>query len=93
VTGAEPGSEVWFLYSLEGIGDGPCPGVIGGLCLDLLPRIRILGSATADGSGAATMTVNVPNRAPIREVHLQVIGQQGENWIKTNTTSSLIEPR
>jgi len=93
VTGAEPGTDVWFLYSLSGIGEGPCPDVIGGLCLDLLSPIEVLGSAIADGSGTAILTVNVPGPAPIREVHIQAVGEQGASWIKTNTTSSLIEPQ
>lgn len=63
-TGAAVGERVYFLYSTVGIGNGPCPPALGGLCLDLLSPIR-LGDAVGDANGIARLDVTVPANAPL----------------------------
>lgn len=58
---APPGQLVYFLGTTAGTGAGPCaPGV----CVDLLPRVRVLGSAPADASGHASVTLTAPPATP-----------------------------
>ncbi|TAH39643.1 MAG: hypothetical protein EYC70_02315 [Planctomycetota bacterium] len=91
-SGFGAGEAVYFLYSLAGIGAGPCPAQLGGLCLDLLAPLQVLGNRNADGAGRAVLPVNVPARAPLLEVHLQAVAARGTQSVKTNSTSALIEP-
>lgn len=51
-------------------GAGPCPAALGGLCLGLVAP-TVLGSATADNGGTATVRVAVPAGAPLVDLHLQ----------------------
>lgn len=95
VTGASPGERVYFGYSLQGIGPGPCLPGLGGLCLDLLPRVVPAGSAVADLAGTAVLSVTLPADLPTIEVHTQAVirrGPGGEESVKTNSCSALIEP-
>ncbi len=95
VTGAEPGERVRFLASPVGTGDGPCPGQLGGLCLDLLRPIRNLGVATADAGGTAVLSWTVPGSLPGSTLHTQAIvvrGSGGENSVKSSTISAPVLP-
>lgn len=95
-TDAQPGELVYFLYSLTGTGAGPCPPQLGGLCIDLLNRVTQMGSATANGAGAASLTLTVPaNAPPGTAVHTQAVarrGQGGMNSVKSNPVSATILP-
>jgi hypothetical protein len=92
--GAMPGERVYFLYSLAGIGDGPCIGPLGGMCLDLLNPVRLAGSVTADSEGRAVFSAIVPSRAPSGiPVYTQAVvrrGAGGMSSIKSNTSVSSI---
>ncbi len=90
-TGAHPGAPVFFLYSFAGYGSGPCVPQLG-LCLDLLPKVTVLGRAVADGAGRAALSFLIPDQAPFLEVHCQALELRGSSSAKTNTTSALIEP-
>jgi hypothetical protein len=96
VTGAVPGETVHFALSLAGVGPGPCRPQLGGLCLDLLPPVRFLGSAVADGAGVAQLTVTVPDSAPEGSfVHAQAAaprGPDGSESVKSNTSSKVVLP-
>jgi hypothetical protein len=95
VTGALPSENVTFGYSLQGIGEGPCFPALGGLCIDLLPRVTAGGSAVADETGTAVLSVPLPPGLPTVEVHTQAVirrGAGGEESVKTNTCSALLEP-
>jgi hypothetical protein len=61
---ADPGEVVYFAASLGGVGNGPCYGLLGGLCLELGSRTVYAGSAVADGLGMATLEVPVSPSLP-----------------------------
>ncbi len=96
VTGAVPGETVHFALSLAGVGPGPCPPQLGGLCVDLIPPLRLLGSAVADGAGVAQLTVTVPDSAPEGSfAHAQAVarrGPDGSESVKSNTSSKEVLP-
>jgi hypothetical protein len=64
VTGASSGETVLFGFSLTGAGSGPCFDALGGLCVDLLPPIELLGVDPADQQGLASLSFVVPQRLP-----------------------------
>ncbi len=96
VAGARPDDEVFFLYSTRGVGAGPCPPQLGGLCLDLRNPIERLGSARADAGGLATLRVMIPGGAPLgTPVHTQAVirrGPGGSMSVKSRPVSAQIEP-
>lgn len=94
-SGALGGETVWFLYSLAGIGAGPCPPELGGLCLDLLTPVRIVGTASANANGIAILSAVVPAGAPLIAVHFQAVvrrGTGGASSSKSAVASATIQP-
>lgn len=95
VTGAEPGETVRFFFSRTGIGAGPCLPAFGGLCLDLRPPLKSLGSAVADGTGTASVTVTIPQATPVGTTfHAQAVirrGTGGAESVKSNTSSGVVQ--
>lgn len=92
---ALPGETVYFLYSTAGLGSGPCPPQLGGLCLDIRNAVQTLGTARADSRGHANLNARIPANAPLIEVHTQAVVRRGSNGIdsvKSNTLSDTIEP-
>lgn len=95
VSGAEPSELVYVVYSRTGTGAGPCPPQLGGLCVDILDPVVVLGSALADVNGTMTLTQRVPANAPLVAVHTQAVirrGVSGTDSVKSNTVSSTITP-
>src|SRR5690606_32481675 len=95
VEGAAVGDRIYFLYSFTGVGTGPCPPVLGGLCLDLLNPITVFGTSIADSTGTARLTRTIPANAPLRDVHTQAVaprGIDGEDSVKSNTVTDTIQP-
>lgn len=95
VTNAAAGERVYFAYSLAGSGAGPCPNKLGGLCLDLLAPITVLGDSLADASGTAGYAVPVPPGAPLVDIHLQAVvrrGTGGADSLKSNPVTVSIQP-
>lgn len=90
VTGAQPGEEVRFVLGAGGLGAGPCPGAMGGECLDLLPPIIQLGSAFADGSGTASLEIVVPGGAPLVETGSQAVILRGPGGVDTVKSNAVI---
>lgn len=91
VVGAAPGDTIRFLYSLTGVGSGPCVPALGGLCLELLPPIELIGTATADGIGDATLTAPLPPTAPLVFLHTQAVVDRGMvGSVATNTITAPI---
>ena len=62
VSGAPPGSSVKFFRG-NGLGPGPCPPPLGGLCMDITGSVSF-GSATANPMGMAVRTFTVPATVP-----------------------------
>jgi hypothetical protein len=95
VLGAAPGEQVFFLRSSRGVGSGPCLRLLGGLCLDLLKPVGLLGSAIADASGTATLRRTIPSRFPVgQEVSTQAVirrGKGGADSVKTNTITATVQ--
>ncbi|TAH39644.1 MAG: VCBS repeat-containing protein [Planctomycetota bacterium] len=96
VTGALAGERVYYLYSFTGVGAGPCPPQLGGLCLDLLSPVQLIGSAYANAGGQALLSVDIPAGAPIGQaVHTQAVARRGPGGagsVKSNTVSDSILP-
>lgn len=94
VLDAAPGEAVTFLASFAGTGDGPCPPRLGGLCLDLLAPIRVLGTASADTAGFAQLTVSIPSGAAGRTLAAQAVtrrGAAGALSISSNVALAVID--
>lgn len=78
IWGLAPGETTYVGYSLQGVGQGPCPAALGGLCLNLAPPLRLAGVVQADLSGRAYLDVPVPAQAPIGlQVALQAVAVRG----------------
>ena len=94
VTGASPGEMVYFLFSMEGEGDGPCASELGGLCVELL-NPQVFGEVPADASGHAALTLPIPARAQVgQSVATQAVirrGRGGEDSRKTNTITAIVQ--
>ncbi|RKY22572.1 MAG: hypothetical protein DRQ55_00620 [Planctomycetota bacterium] len=88
--GAEPSQTVHFLFSLAGTGAGPCFGVLGGQCLELLAPFEILTSLPADGVGLANFTLTVPAAAAGLAAHFQAAVAAGDHSILSNTVSHVV---
>lgn len=95
VSGAAPGESVSFLASGTGVGMGPCPPLLGGLCLDLLSP-RLVGSDAADAGGVAELTLNVPGGLAINTAWFQAVivrGPGGADSVKTNAAAAdVVDP-
>lgn len=78
---ANPGETVYFLYSEGGVGCGPCPNKLGGMCLDLVQPIVVAAGRVANGSGEASLTTTVPFGFPAAEVGLQVVIRRGPGGV------------
>jgi hypothetical protein len=78
VAGAVPGETVYIVRSFTGTGDGPCPGIVGGACMEILNPIKVQGSNVADASGIAFIDMPVPMGAPIGALlHTQAVAIRG----------------
>jgi hypothetical protein len=94
VTGANPGEVVFFMFSMEGEGDGPCAPALGGLCVELL-KPQVFGEVPADASGTATLMLPIPARAQVgQSVATQAVirrGRGGAESRKTNTITAIVQ--
>lgn len=89
------GERVYFLYSPTGLGDGPSIGGLGGLALDILNPVNVIGTATANAQGHASLAITIPPNAPPIAVTLQAVirrGPGGADSVKSNTVSTAILP-
>lgn len=77
VTSVAPGETIFFVSSSTGLGSGPCPGPLGGLCLDLAGQTRLRAAVPANGAGAARLTFRVPSSMPAGAVYLQAAAPRG----------------
>ncbi len=63
VTGAAADERVYLVVA-SGVGGGPCPAGLGGLCLEVTLPVYTVLDAFSDGSGTATFTIPLPAFAP-----------------------------
>ncbi|GEM_PF-5205666 len=92
---AQRGERVYFLYSPTGLGDGPSIGALGGLRLDILNPVNVIGTANANAQGHASLAVTIPPGAPPIAITLQAVirrGPDGAESVKSNTLSTAILP-
>ncbi len=95
VSRVQSGETVYFLYSMNGVGNGPSIPGLGGMRLDLLDRVALIGSAQADANGAARLSLMIPRQAPPLPIALQAVirrGPGGRDSVKSNTRSTFILP-
>ncbi len=93
VTGGADGEVVFFGYSLAGTGAGPCFSTLGGLCLDILDPVQLMGTAVSSG-GVAVLNATVPPNAPLIPVWTQAAiarGVGGVDSIKSNVATETIQ--
>ncbi|MFG0330714.1 MAG: FG-GAP repeat domain-containing protein [Phycisphaerales bacterium] len=95
-SGASTGETVYFLYSLRGTGVGPCPPQLGGLCLDILTPVELVGEGVTNADGVARIVRTVPAQAPLGlPVYTQAVvrrGAGGGDSVKSNTISDAVRP-
>lgn len=95
VTDAQPGERVYFLYSREGAGNSVGIRQLGGITLDLVDPIQLIGSAVADANGVAELTITIPPNAPLTTVVMQAVirrGPGGDDSVKTPFRTARIQP-
>ena len=69
-------------------------GQLGNMRVNLLPPAQVLGIATANQNGVATLQVTMPWNAPTVMLHTQAVvvrGLAGSMSIKSNFRSELIQ--
>ena len=60
ITGATPGSLLRLVWG-RSLGNGPCPAVLGGLCLSVASPVQVASFASiADDDGEAWMAIRIP---------------------------------
>jgi Tol biopolymer transport system component len=94
VCNTTPSETVYLAYSVVGIGSGPCPPALGGLCLDILAP-RLLSSQAASSLGSANFSASIPASAPLIPVYVQAViprGPGGSLSVKSNVVTELVQP-
>jgi hypothetical protein len=90
VTGAQPGQALYVGGSTYPLGDGACPPLADGLCLELESPF-LLGAGVADAAGVATIRGVVPVQpASVSSIHLQALGGGGTHDAATSNTLTLV---
>jgi len=92
VTGAASGETVRFGGSTGGVGAGPCPEPLGGLCFDILGPVLNLGAVTADANGTAVLNATVPPTAPFDNAWLQAVIERGPGGVDSVSSNVILEP-
>lgn len=94
VCNATPGESVVLTYSTSGLGAGPCPPQLGGLCMDIL-NPSIYATVTATMLGDAEFPITVPSGAPLIPIYVQAViarGIGGASSVKSNVAIETIQP-
>ena len=82
VTGVQPGARVRFVAGRQ-LGDGPCPAVLQGLCLDVTNPVT-LGVATASSRGHAVLVKEFGPNVPVDILFTQAAGRDATGPFTTN---------
>jgi uncharacterized repeat protein (TIGR03806 family) len=95
VSGLAAGESV-HIARAAGVGSDTCLGVAGGLCLDLQSPPTLLGIATANAQGVATLTRNLPSSLPLGiDAAFQAValrGAGGVDSVKSNAVLRIVRP-
>jgi cysteine-rich repeat protein len=78
VGGLSAGESVYLLRGSSSASPGLCPGVAGGMCLELAGPVTVMGTAIADGAGVARLQLTLPASVPAGlEVWFQAAAVRG----------------
>ena len=78
VGGLNAGESTYILRSSSSASPGLCPGVAGGMCLELAGPVTVMGTAIADGLGVARLQLTLPASVPAGlEVWFQAAAVRG----------------
>ena len=94
VCNAKPGESVVLTYSTAGLGAGPCPPQLGGLCMDIV-NPSIYATVAATTLGDAQFPITVPSSAPLIPIYVQAViarGIGGASSVKSNVAIETIQP-
>ena len=94
VCNAKPGESVVLTYSTAGLGTGPCPPQLGGLCMDIV-NPSIYATVAATTLGDAQFPITVPSSAPLIPIYVQAViarGIGGASSVKSNVAIETIQP-
>jgi len=81
VTGATPGSNVYFVFSLDGTGISDVPPLNATLSLE---NLRLGTSAVADEFGTVSISVPIPSAAAGLDIWIQAVeNSHTTNWVET----------
>jgi len=88
-SGAPPFEAVTFVRGSR-VGTGPCPGILGGLCLGIVGP-SVLGEVYADAAGVAELTLTVPTSVPLgAEAAFQAVVIRGLGGADTQSSVPLV---
>lgn len=95
VRGGDPGETIALIYGTAGLGVGPCPPVLGGLCVDIRNPLPIR-TAVVNNQGIATFVMPVPVNAPLGATLFSQVavarGPGGASSVKSHVRADSIEP-
>jgi Tol biopolymer transport system component len=89
-----PGEKVFLAYSVTGLGAGPCPPALGGLCLDILAP-KLLSSQAANFLGSVNFSAAIPSTTPLIPIYVQALiarGLGGSQSVKSNVVTEIVQP-
>lgn len=95
VTGLNPGELAYIGRSAAGPGNGPCPPVLGGVCLGLRNPVVLHATVTADAAGVAVFSAWVPPTVPGGiTVAFQAAAARGASSVVSPVVSqTVVEPQ
>jgi hypothetical protein len=91
-TDMRPGESVGFLMSFDGVGNGPCPPFLGGACLTINAPFDVVGFATADADGIASLSGVVPQGAAIGDLVSFQAGQVASAGVSARLSGAVSAP-
>jgi len=90
IAGIEDGEAAVLLYSLDtNLGNGACFPGLGNLCIDLASP-ALLGTAIADASGTASLSMPIPTGLAGLSIASQAVVPRGPAWMHSLKTNALV---
>lgn len=92
VTGGAPGATIAVVAGTS-TGNGACPPVLGGTCLDLTGTVQLVAQGPADASGHARLQATVPQQLPAGLVvhHQAVVADGLGDWVVGPVLSATVQ--